>query len=226
MLITVEESLAEHFRSHGAKVTVVGNYPDLEALLPLDTGITRQKIGIPNNAYIVAYIGGFTLARAILPLIYVTDLLPDITILIAGDGPQRKVIEEAIAGRKNIYYLGWIHHNLVPAYMNLSDVIYYGLKIDDGNSRYSAPNALFNSMAVGKPILTTDIGDISRIVKNEKCGVVVPDSSPENLAYGLKLLRDSYLREKYGENSKKAAIEKYNWEIAKKNLLEVYSKLL
>jgi glycosyltransferase involved in cell wall biosynthesis len=225
-VITVGNSLANHFRSFGCNVTVVGNYPKLEAIISVEKEISREKLGIPDNTIVVSYIGGFTQARVILPLIYTTDMDEKLTILLAGDGIQRAKIEEEIKSRERIIYLGWIKQEQVPAYTALSDIIYYGINKTDGNSQFSAPNTLFNSMAAGKPILTTDVGEIAAIIKSENCGVVIPDAIPEHMLCGINQLKDPSVRLNLGNNGKKAAFEKYNWENAQKGLIQVYSSLL
>ena len=159
-------------------------------------------MGIPNDSIIIAYIGGFTLARAIIPLIKASSNFKDVSLLIAGDGPQRAAIEKAIIDHPNILYFGWIKQELVPAYTMLSDIIYYGLNITDGNSQYSNPNTLFNAMAAGKPILTTDVGEIARIVKMEDCGIVISDATPESVADGIRQLTNPVYRQRLGEMEK------------------------
>jgi glycosyltransferase involved in cell wall biosynthesis len=225
-VITIGNALASHFQLSDSKISIVGNYPDLDTFNTSIEGITRQRLGIPINAYVVSYIGGFTLARAILPFIYGAEIFKAVTILLAGDGPQAEKIKEIISGHKNIIYLGWVPQEHVPTYINLSDVIYYGLNQKDGNSQYSSPNALFNAMAAGKPILTTAVGEIAHIVKVEKCGFVISDATPECIAQGLKGLSDISIRQSLGENAKKAAYYKYNWSTAKNNLLQIYIDLL
>ena len=225
-VITVGEILAKHFSSFSSRVTVVGNYPELDAFKVTQTEISREKLGIPEHTIVVSYIGGFTQARSILPLIYTVDIDEEVTILIAGDGIQRSKIEAEIKSRERITYLGWIKQEQVPAYTVLSDIIYYGLNKKDGNSQYSAPNTLFNSMAAGKPILTTDVGEIATIVKTENCGVVIPDATPDYILWGINQLRDQTVRRNLGDNGKKAALEKYTWKKAQQGLIQVYASLL
>jgi glycosyltransferase involved in cell wall biosynthesis len=224
-LITVGELLAERFRSFGAQTAVIGNYPELAAYQTLPHSVTRRDIGIPESNLIVAYIGGFTRAREILPLIKSSSLVRDITFLLAGDGPQRPAIESALPGFPNMRYLGWIPQEQVPAYTSLADVLYYGLNPSDGNNRYSAPNALFNAMAAGKPILTTDIGEIAHIVKAVGCGLVIPQASPEDITSALDQLKEAALRKDMAIKAKAASNSTYNWERAQEKLLHIYQRL-
>jgi glycosyltransferase involved in cell wall biosynthesis len=225
-VITVGEILANHFHSFGVQSTIIGNYPNLENYHDNFIDLSRQKLGIPEDVLVISYIGGFTQARAIMPLIQGANMYDNVYILLAGDGSQRKQIEEEIKLYSNIRYMGWIDPTLVPLYMSLSDIIYYGLYKSDGNSQYSAPNTLFTSMAAGKPILTTDVGEIAEIVKKENCGIVIQEATPGQINQGIGQLRNPQIRNFLGANGKKLALEKYNWKNAQEKLIGLYENIL
>lgn len=225
-VITVGELLAERFRSFGARTEIVGNYPDLTSYNSLSMHISRQSMNIPPKDLIVAYIGGFTKAREILPLIESSRLVPDTTLLLAGDGPQRPAIEAVLPRFEKVKYIGWIPQDMVPTYTSLIDVIYYGLNSSDGNSHFSTPNALFNAMAAGKPLITTDVGEIAHIVRKINCGLVIPEATPEQIASAITQLKNETLRNQLSNNANNVSITKYNWEHAQNNLLTIYEQLL
>ncbi len=224
-LITVGDLLAMRFRSFGARTEIIGNYPEPASFDNLPIPVTRQELGIPPDHMIVAYIGGFTLAREILPLIQSSALLQEVTVILAGDGPQRQIIETALTRHPNVRYLGWIPQAKVPAYTSLADVMFYGLNPLDGNNQYSAPNALFNAMAAGKPMLTTDVGEIAHIVKETNCGIVIPRASPEAIAAALNQLKDAALHQELSANASIASAAAYNWGYAQAKLLETYRQI-
>jgi glycosyltransferase involved in cell wall biosynthesis len=226
-VITVENLLAQRFREMGGRVSVVGNYQPLSDF-NANHHLSRADLGLRADDFVVAYIGGFTLGRVILPLIKATQYDPEITVLLLGDGPQRTVIEAELPKHPHAHYLGQVPQEQVPDYTALADVIYYGLdeNIADDNNRYSSPNALFNALAAGKPVLTTNLGEIARIVREEKCGVIVEQPTPDKLAEAIKPLRDPAFRAPMSINARRAAREKYNWDAAAATLLSVYQQLL
>ncbi len=222
-VITVGNLLAKHLESLGGRVTIVGNYQPLGDCGP--GPLSRAAIGLKQDDFVTAYIGGFTRERLILPLIEATQYHPDLVVLILGDGPQRPAIETVLPSYPNVHYKGWAPLEQVPYYTALADVIYYGLDGSDKNSQYSTPNALFNALAAGKPLLTTNVGEIAHIVRQEQCGIVVEQPSPYALAQALLQLRDPSLRATLGVNARRAAQSRYNWAIAEATLLDVYQQL-
>ena len=79
-VITVGNLHAERFRSFGGQVSVVGNYSSLNTFCHRPK-ITRSTLGFRPDDFIVAYIGGFTRARALLPIIKATRIFQDVTVL-------------------------------------------------------------------------------------------------------------------------------------------------
>ncbi len=222
-IFTVGNLLAERFRQLGGRVAVVGNY---QVLQPLPTmAITRAALGLASDVFILAYIGSFIPSREILPLIFATEHLNEVTVLLLGDGPQREAIEAILPQYPRVRYLGQMPQEEVPAYTALADVIYYGLNAADQNNHYSCPNALFHALAAGKPLLTTNVGEIAHIVRQEQCGVVVEKPLPDLLAAAITKLRERRLLEQFAENARRTATEKYNWLVAEKTLLNVYQEI-
>lgn len=225
-VITVGQLLARRLsKLGGKKIHVVGNYQSLN-VHKYGSNVSRKNMGLAKDDFVVSYIGGFTLNREIIPLIKASKFLKNIKILIAGDGIQRANIEKEISKHPNINYLGWIPQNLIADYTVLSDVIYYALNPNDGNSQYSAPNALFNAMACAKAVLTNNVGEIARIVQQEKCGIVIDQISPYFIAQALSELYHDGVYKKFGVNAFRAGKNKYNWSEAEKKLLEAYRKFL
>jgi glycosyltransferase involved in cell wall biosynthesis len=225
-VITVGHLLAQRFRAMGGRVSVVGNYQPLAEFnsAPL---ISRADLGLRPEAFVVAYIGGFTPGRVILPLIRATEYAPEVIVLLLGDGPQRESIESELSKHPRVRYLGRVPQEQVPSYTALVDVVYYGLnhQIADDNIHYSSPNALFNALAAGKPLLTTNLGEIARIVQEEQCGIVVEQLTPERLADAINQLRDPNVRAAMSMNARRAAQDKYNWDVAAATLLHLYRQL-
>lgn len=223
-LITVGHKLGQRFAAQGAKaVTVVGNYQPLTGYQPI--GITRETLGIAATEKIWVYVGGFTLARAIIPAIQATAQLPGWTFVLAGDGPQKAAVEAILPDYPNVRYVGWIAAADVPDYMRLADVIYYGLNVADGNSQYSAPNALFMALALGKPLVTTHVGEIGAIVAQEKCGQIIEKAEPELIAAAIRRFEDTQIQQTMAEQAKKAGKETYHWDAAANALRAVYRSI-
>jgi len=224
LVITVNNSLADRYGKFNSNLIVVGNYysfpPEFQ-----EGSIKRIDYGISEDELMVIYIGGFSSGRLIIPLIRASNLLNDVKIILAGDGSQKDQIIEEVKNYPSVYYIGWISQSLVYKFYQIADIVYYGLNFSNKNNEFSTPNSLFLSMTFGKPIVTTNIGEVARIVSAENCGIIIKSSNETSIAEAINHLKSSQIREELGRNAIKAASRKYNWNIAENILLDAYSNL-
>ncbi len=185
----------------------------------------RQGLGLGLEDYVVCYIGGFTRNRLLLPLIEAMRSLPEVTLLLFGDGHQRQAVEDSIGEMANVKYLGWLPAGQVPLYSCLSDVIYYCLKPDYPGAAYNASNTLSNAMAAGKPVIANDIGDLGRMVRNTGCGLLLEEVTPQAIREAILKLADPALRNRLGIAGWQAAQSEYNWSVSEARLLDLYQSL-
>jgi len=91
----------------------------------------------------------------------------------------------------------------------------------------SYPTKLFEYMALGLPVITSNFPLYRQVVEKERCGICVDPESPEETAQAVQYLLDHQDEaETMGRRGQIAAIEKYNWELEQKKLLHFYDSLL
>lgn len=229
LLITVGSILEEEYKRRGAKKTVVvGNWKRLEKYRFSEEEKTKVKeeLGIPEAKLIISYVGYFVPTRGLLTLLDAVADDREVVLVIGGKGTIEREISELAAKAENILYLGYTRPDRIPLISVISDVIYYCLADNSGNNKYSAPNKLFEALAAGKAIVTTNLGEIARIVKDEECGVSLTKISKKELLNAFSEFRNKAALDKYKENSLLAGRNKYNWAAAEKILLNAYREIL
>jgi glycosyltransferase involved in cell wall biosynthesis len=114
---------------------------------------------------------------------------------IAGDGPQRHQLEDAIAA------LGLT--NAVQLLGTRSDVV--NLLADSDlfvlSSRSEClPMSVIEAMAAGLPVVASAVGGVPELVEHGRTGILVPPDDPALLADAIaQLARDAGLRRRMGE---------------------------
>ena len=110
---------------------------------------------------------------------------------------------------------------------NLPHVIWHGYKKDTSiflkdidlylccSIREASPMAVWEAMATGLPVVSTDVGDVDLIVNKYRCGTVVPTHSGHSLARAVKLLiaEGSGELKRKGLGSRKAAEENMSLDV-------------
>ncbi len=106
---------------------------------------------------------------------------------IAGSGPRREEYEGEAKRlgllNETVVFLGY--RSDVPEIMAALDVLVMASTRTEG-----IPQVALQGMAMGLPVVGTDIGGIPEVLKPSGAGVVVPAHDPEALAGGIRALLD------------------------------------
>jgi glycosyltransferase involved in cell wall biosynthesis len=123
-------------------------------------------------------------------LITALKTLPDIRLVIVGDGPDKGRLQSLADSIKDrVTFLGHVPHEDVFRLMRASD----GLALYSGYEGLS--HTILESLQVGTPVLASDKGGNPEIVQDDVNGVLVPYVDIEALQNGIRRLlekRDSY----------------------------------
>ena len=225
--LTVGSLLEADLRQRGARHTwVVGNWKRLDefAFDPTVVAARRRDMGL-NGSLLVTYIGWLNADRGIAPLLEAVAADDGIALLVGGDGPLAPDVRRAAERCDRVRYLGFVNPTQIPLYTAMADVVYYGLDATNVNAQYSAPNKLFEALAAGKAVVCNDCGEIGRIVREERCGMVVPELSRQAVAGALAELRQPARLAECQARARQAGQERYNWAEAERHLLALYTSI-
>jgi glycosyltransferase involved in cell wall biosynthesis len=229
-VVTASSVLRDEFAAQGVRPAItLGNFQDVEpyaAVSQVEAAALRSDLGVPADQLLVAYIGGFSRNRELLPLIDAASRLPDVSVHLWGDGAQRAAVEQAAAGQPNVTYHGWLAEADLPRAFAAADVIVYCLRVDYPGAVYNAPNTLSQAMAAGRPIVANDVGDLGRMVRAADCGVLLHQATAEAIAAAIDQLRDPALRRRLGANGRHAAQSTYNAQALQSQLAELVAAVL
>jgi glycosyltransferase involved in cell wall biosynthesis len=172
------------------------------------------------------YAGWLTKPRGLKYMVDSIRDLCDVKLIIAGDGPDKDVLDKDLIVEGKLEYLGWIPYDEVIRRELEADILFFFYDPSLLNGKYSSPNKLFEAMMCGKPILANDGMFMSRIVSKEDCGIIVPFGDVESIKRSILKLRDNpILRISLGQNGRNAYEERYSWEIMERRLLNAYKSL-
>ncbi|MBC7086103.1 MAG: glycosyltransferase family 4 protein [Methanomethylovorans sp.] len=146
---------------------------------------------------------------------------PYTKLIIIGDGQERGSLEKLTYDldlRTHVSFLGKVSNDEIPKYMKGSDV----LVLPSLSESFGIVN--IEAMASGVPIVSTNVGGLSYIIKDGVNGFLVNPKDPGSIAEKcLQILNDSNLKEQMSKNNLSEA-EKYSWDKIVERLLEVYKK--
>jgi len=197
-----------------SRITKIPNLPKIEK--------SKKKIEIPEKERTVTYIGGLTKIKGVDLLIKAfKEIETEANLIIVGDGPERDRLEEITGSASNILFLGQIEHKLISSIYEKSDIIVVPSVWPEPLSRVLLEAAYF-----GKPIIATNVGGSSHVVKHGHNGLLV-EPELENLKEELEfLLKNDKKRKKMKKNMKKYYRENLSKEKILGKLIEAYEEKL
>jgi glycosyltransferase involved in cell wall biosynthesis len=119
--------------------------------------------------------------------------------------------------------LGTQPHEVVWGHYQNADLFVLGCEVAPDGDRDGIPNVLLESMAMGVPVVATDISGIPELVENEKTGLLVPPGQPDKMAAAmLRLLTESGLRKRVVASGRQHVVEHFDNRRLILDLAEVY----
>ena len=198
-----------HQRGGPAKIRVIPNFVDTEAVRPMDRMTAyRHELGIGSET-VVMYAGniGFSQSLELLlssALSFQNDNDPT-TFLINGAGSARTHFEAMAStmGLRNVRFGDFQPRDRIAEVLATGDVHCVPLKA--GLARSSVPSKSYSILAAGRPMLASvDPGtEIERMARAAGAGVSVPPDSPELFTAALRdLVVSPLVRAKMGDSGR------------------------
>lgn len=206
------------------KMAYVTNGVDLQFFSPKkDNTNLKERLGLEDK-FILGYVGGTQswqgLENLIKSMNYIQD--PEIAfILVGGTGKSDGGMEKS----NNIQFIPEINRIEIPDYYSICDVLILPRPFHIA-TEIAAPTKFAEYTAMGKPILTTDVGDAADLVKKYNCGFVVENNEVDSLIDGINKFKNLNTRElkKMGENSRRLAEKEFDWNLVADNLLNALKR--
>ena len=204
-------------------IIVLKNCPKIHSF-PIKNNKLRELLNIDEKRYILLYQGYINPGRGIEKMILAAKYLPNYSFVIIGDGYKLKSYK-SIKEKNNInnfHFIGKIPFENLLEYTASADVGVMLIQPINKSKRLTLPNKVFEYMAAGIPVLTNHLPEASSIIKEEKCGFIIDDETPEIIASQIKSIPLNKLNE-LGENGQKAIQNKYNWDNEFKSIKKLFA---
>lgn len=194
-----------------------------------DEQVQRMRRSIlGEGGFLILYIGGLFAGRGLEAMIRAFAPIEGAVLFLGGYGPLeeelRRLASEAGVEDRAVFG-GEIDPSAVPKYDLASDLLFSLYTADDPNNILTIPNKFFESVAAGKPILVSSVGEKAKLVAELGNGLAVDPDDVEAITDALRRLKqDRRLREKMARASRLAQRD-YNWRKMAERLADSYAAL-
>jgi glycosyltransferase involved in cell wall biosynthesis len=187
----------------------------------LDREQARTRLKLPLEAPVVVYTGGLLAWKGVDVLLEAATRLPDVYFVIAG-GMEADVqrLRGRAGGQANVRIDGFQPPETVPWYLAAGDLAVVPNRATPAiSARYTSPLKVFEAMAVGIPLVASDLPALREILHHGQDAWLVPPEDPQALAQGIEtLLADPTLARRLGAALRSRAAE-HSWDARAQRLI-------
>lgn len=215
VLVTVSEKMFLTFRKKPKNCVTIMNCPENDL---------KGELRVGENSFKILFTGAVRRGRGLETIRDIVMDVPDIQLVVTGKIKDVHLQNE-IERVSNIKYHGFLDRKMLLDLEVNCDVMValYDTRLQT-QYEYGMSNKVLEAMMCGLPIIT----NISHeLVNDTKCGIIVDYNNTSQIKNALISLKDSPdLRKFYGNNGRRAFLEKYNWARMEEKLHKTYDALL
>ena len=219
-LVTVCRALKDELVQLGVdeqRIVPLRNGIDLHLFQPGDRAQQRAALGL--DGYTLLCVGHLVPLKGQHLVIEALASLPDVTLLIAGDGVERKRLEQLAADlgvASRVRFLGAVPQPALPAIYGAADAMVLA------SSREGWANVLLEAMACGTPAIAIRVWGTPEVVARPEAGELMPERTAAGVAEAVRRLRQSP-RER--ADTRRYA-ELFSWDATTQGQLDLFHRIL
>lgn len=189
--------LEQHADYPADRITILSGAVDVERFRP-----TGPKLNGPFTV--------FTMRRLVRRmgvdlLIEAVRRLPNVRLVVGGDGPERAALESQADGRAE--FLGYVPDNELPKRYSEADLVVLPTRELEGFGL-----VLIEAMACGTPAMGTRIGGIPEVLEGLDPRLVIPEPTPDAIAAAIESFRsDATWRRSLESRCRDYVVERFGW---------------
>ena len=214
----------------GSLISVVHNGIDTEVWSPNRVGRTlREELGIPETEPVIGYVGRIMpekdLQTWIRAVATVATRFPQAHFVLVGEGKDDSTLEQlrrlaadlGIAAKT--HFIGY-RSELLPVYAAFDMFLLT-------SRREGLPNSILEAMALGLPVVTTDVAGARELVANGCTGYVLPQGDHAGLARALiTLAENDQLRLRLSQSGRERVKRDFSFASRMARIESLYERIL
>lgn len=220
LLACVSEEVAMEVQRRGVpedRVMVTPCGVDVEEFSPANSGAeVRERLGLTGK-FVIGWAGSFRrfhgLEMALDAVASLQRNLPDIALLLVGNGQERSRIERLARDLRlaDVLFTGTVPFDEMPRYIAAMDI---ALLLHSGAHEFHySPLKLSEYMSSGRAIVGPRVGRVERSLAESVEGLLVPPGDTRALAAAIARLHgEPGLRRALGQAARARAVRQMSWD--------------
>jgi phosphatidylinositol alpha-1,6-mannosyltransferase len=192
----------------------------------VDTDVVPSEIAVAElraryrrgTGPLVGFLGRLIEEKGVFDLIEAANRLrsrlPDLTVVVAGEGPHRAEAERMcrdLGLEDRVFFIGWVARPEVPNLLAALDLFVAPSKTAPDGWMEAQGLSVIEAMAVGTAVIASRHGGLVDSIEDGESGLLIAENDPPALASAIELLaRDQSLTDQLGCAGRKRAVERFS----------------
>ncbi|WP_447859191.1 glycosyltransferase [Nitrospira calida] len=211
------------------KITVIHNAVDTTVWAPRVANTFRSEFGLEGVFPLIGYVGRITEEKNLKMWLRVAANIaqryPEARFVIVGDGASPRLHTEL---QKLATALNIADRVVFTGYRQDLQNVYAALDVFFMTScREGLSNSILEAMAMGLPVVATDVGGTRELIENGNSGYLLPVGDSTGMTEALiNLLGDPCLRTQMAMAARKRTEERFSFQLRLRRIEALYEQLV
>lgn len=224
---SLEKKFVQEYKIDSNKISVARDAVDIQKFnLPPQKADFWEMYLIPRAKKIILYCGSLAPEKGVHTLAEASQYLPPEyqVVFIGGDSQQVASFKTMYGTKENISILGYVDHKTVPSCVAAASLLILpDLATDTYSNLYTSPMKLFEYMASGRVIISSDIPSLREVLEPSSA-VFFESGNSEDLS--IKIYEVFTGMDTYQQKGKKAqeVVAQFTWQKRAGIIVELIKK--
>jgi glycosyltransferase involved in cell wall biosynthesis len=163
------------------------------------------------------FAGRLSEEKGVGPLVQAFQQMPEVQLVIAGQGPLEKELVNSCDPFSNISFAGNLTQPELISYLQRAQALIFPSLWYEG-----LPFTMIESFAAGTPVLASELGSISTLVEEGSNGLLFKPGSAASIVESVRTFQQTASVKQYNEKARQSYLEKFTPEAGYEQLIRIY----
>lgn len=209
VILCTEQRKEQISKASPKKTVIIHNTPSIDI----------EPINHRGDIIKVCYVGILQDDRLLVEISNVLSGNEKYEFHVGGFGKYEEYFKDLSSKYKNVFFYGQMNYDDVLKLENKCDVLFATYNPCVPNHKFSAPNKVYEAMALGKPIIVCNNTGVDDLILREKIGYSIDYDAQQFLDVLDHISEKDF--ESINKRARELYLDKYSWDKMKQNLKDV-----
>lgn len=224
-VIAADHVIASRCIAVNTNTIVLENFPKSEEY------IHNSREQAPEEFIKISSFGGLSNARCIETIISAIEILSEahkVKCIVGGSIASQELFTKLQNSKAwaHVEYIGKVDRERMAKEICTSHLSFVMFS-DSPNHYQIRSNRFYETLSFGVPVICSDFPEWKQFMEQHNCGFACNPNNAMEVASSIEqIIMNPSLRSSLGDNGRNVVLNKYNWEIEEKKLINLYNNLL